>query len=450
MIDNKQLWDSCLADIQQEVPKASFITWFKNTRIAKQDGSTAYIGVPNEFFKDWLSNKYDKLILKTLMSYSNNIRAIEYVIMKNMPKKDLERSNKIRLETTPQSLPLNNLYPNRQDNLNPRYRFDSFVVGSFNELAHAAAQAVTRTPGGAYNPYFVYGPTGLGKTHLIQAIGNEIVEKHPNKQVHYISLEKFAIDYVNSLKNNKPNEFKQKYRKYDVLIMDDIQFISNKEKTQEELFHLFNTLYEANKQIVFSSDKHPHYIPGLEDRLRTRFGSGMIVDISTPDTESKIAILQAKCKEQGVFIDNEIIEYMATSMKGSIRELEGSLNTLICQIQLKNKPITLNEAKNLIKNNLKPKRNISISEVVKLISDYYNVDEASIYEKTRRKEIVRARQMIMYILREEFSISYPLIGQKLGGKDHTTVIHSCVKIKNELEKDDKLNQDLEHIKVLFG
>lgn len=450
MIDNKQLWDSCLGEIEQTISKANFITWFKNTHLQKQDHGIAHIGVPNEFIRDWLQNKYEKIILKTLMNYSNSIRGIKFVISKTPLKNKALQKNSIQVFN---ELPLTETYSSssqQEDNLNPRYTFKTFIVGSFNELAFAASQAIINKPGVSYNPFFVYGPSGLGKTHLIQAIGNEIKEKYPHKTIKYISLERFAIDYVNALRNNKPNEFKQKYRKYDVLIMDDIQFISNKEKTQEELFHLFNNLYETNKQIIFSSDKHPNYIPGLEDRLKTRFSSGMIVDVTEPDFESRVAIVRSKVAESEIEVSDEIIEYIASSISNSVRELEGSLNTIICQIQLKNREISLQEVKNLIKNNIKPKKNISIPEVVKIVSDFYNIDEQSIYEKTRRKEIVKARQMVMFILREDFNVSYPLIGQKLGGKDHTTVIHSCTKIKDELKSDTELTGDLEQLRAMFS
>lgn len=448
MIDNKQIWESCLNEIENNLSRANFVTWFKNTRLTKQENGTAYVGVPNEFVKDWLKNKHEKLILKVLMNYSNNIRNVEFSIYKHNPnKKESDLNQNIIINN---ELPLSSLYIDKRDNLNPRYVFNTFIVGGFNELAYAAAQAIIKNPGKAYNPFFIYGPTGLGKTHLIQAIGNSIKEKFPGKTVHYIPLEKFAVDYVNSLKNNKPNEFKQKYRQYDVLIMDDVQFISNKEKTQEELFHLFNSLYENNKQIIFSSDKHPNYIPGLEDRLRSRFGSGMIVDVTEPEAESKIAIIKAKLEENGLDLSDEIIEYIALSISGSIRELEGTLNTIICQIQFKKRDLTLIEVKKLIKNNIKPKKSVSVQNIVKTISDFYDITEDNIYEKTRRKEIVKARQIIMYILREDFNVSYPLIGQKLGGKDHTTVIHSCLKIKNDLKEDPKLVEEIEQIRVMFN
>lgn len=446
--DGKELWETCLREIETGVSKANFSTWFKNTSIIKEEGGTVFIGVPNEFVKDWLSKKYEKLILKTLMGLSEHVRAIEFAIAKYdpKPKEDNGFQQKPNLG---RELPLQDLYINKEDNLNPRYTFESFIVGPFNELGYAAGQAIIRNPGTIYNPFFIYGSTGLGKTHLIQGIGNSIKKQHPEKKVHYTTLEKFSIDYVTSVQNNKTNMFKEKYRKYDVIIIDDIQFIGTKERTQDELFHLFNAFYELNKQIIFSSDKHPNYIPGLEDRLKSRFASGMIVDINEPDFESRVAILKEKLKENSLLISDEVINYVADVIQGNIRELEGSLNTIVCQTQIKNRVLTLQEVKNLIKNNIRPKKNVSIGDVVKVISDYYKLDQTIVYEKTRRKEVVKVRQMIMFILREDFNVSYPLIGQKLGGKDHTTVIHSFLKIKEELKTDHLLLQELEELRAMF-
>ncbi len=448
-MNTKELWDNCLAEIELSISKANFSTWFRNTYIVKEDSGTLYVGVPNEFVKDWLYNKFHKLILKTIISHEDSVRGIEYIISKH------ENIDKGRVEVVKQvvsvnkELPLSDLYINKDDNLNPRYTFNSFVVGPFNELAYAVAQAVVNNPGQNYNPFFIYGGTGLGKTHIIQAIGNTIKTKHSSKKVYYVSLEKFAVDYINSIQNKNPNSFKEKYRKYDVIIMDDIQFISGKDKTQEELFHLFNTLYESNKQIVFSSDKHPNFIQGLEERLQSRFSSGMIVQVVEPDYESRIAIIKAKFESTNCIIEPEVIAYLAESLEGNIRELEGSLNIVIYQSQLKNRVLTLNEVKTLIKNNIKPKKTVAIKDIVKIIADQYGISEDVIYEKTRRKEIVRARQVAMYILREDFSISYPLIGQKLGGRDHTTVIHSHLKIKDDLKTDPSLLQEIEKIRVMF-
>ncbi len=450
-MDTKQLWKNCLVEIEEGMSKANFSTWFKNTSIIKEELGIIYVGVPNEFVRDWLKNKYHKLITKTVADAYESMRAVEYLITKiETNKQELPKLNEAFVNVN-KELPLRDLYIDKEDNLNPRYKFDSFIVGSFNELAYSAAQHIVEKPGINYNPFFVYGGTGLGKTHLLQAIGNAIKEKYADKKVHYITLEKFATDLVNSFQagNNKANAFKEKYRKYDLLIIDDIQFIGKMETTQEQLFHTFNTYHENNKQIIFSSDKHPNYIPELADRLKSRFAQGMIVDISEPAYESRLAILKVKLQEQNIDLEPEILEYVASTIEGNIRELEGSLNTIICQYRLKNRPLSLAEVKTLMKNNIKPKKNVSIKDVVKVVSDHYNLDEASIYEKTRRKEIVRARQVVMYLLREDFNVSYPLIGQKLGGKDHTTVIHSYLKIKNDLKNDPQLLQEIETIRTMF-
>jgi chromosomal replication initiator protein len=446
-MDTKQLWKNCLTEIESNISKANFSTWFKNTSILREDMGIIYVSVPNEFVRDWLQNKYHKLITKTLANAHQSMRAVEYVITKIEIGKP--EPLKVGESAINEELPLKDLYINPEDNLNSRYKFSSFIVGGFNELAYAAAQAIVESPGTKYNPFFVYGGTGLGKTHLLQAIGNSIKDRSPEKKVHYLTLEKFATDFINSLQSNKANSFKEKYRKYDLLIIDDIQFIGKMEKIQEELFHTFNTFHENNKQIVFSSDKHPNFIPELADRLKSRFAAGMIVDISEPEYESRLAILKMKLRDLDFDLDQEVLEYVAGAIQGNVRELEGSLNSILVSHRLKNKPLTLAEVKNLLKNNIRPKKNVAIKDVVKVISDYYNLEESAIYEKTRRKEIVKARQVVMYILREDFNVSYPLIGQRLGGKDHTTVIHSYLKIKSDIKNNPQLLQELDQIRVMF-
>jgi len=450
-MDNKELWSKALVDIELEVSKANFSTWFKNTRITKQDGGTVYVGVQNEFVRDWLSNKYHSSILRVLRETSSDVKNVEYVIAKedSVDKGSTLVKKDVFSPFINNELPLADTYIGKEDGLNPRYTFDSFVIGPFNELAYAAAQAVLKKPGIMYNPLFIYGATGFGKTHLTQGIGNGIKKQNPTRKVQYVSSEKFSTDYVNALQNNRVGDFKDKYRNFDVLIMDDIQFLVGKEKTQEELFHLYNALYENNKQIIFSSDKHPNYINGLEDRLKSRFGSGMIVEITMPEYESRLAILNEKLKQQQVIIPEEIVSYIAETIQASIRELEGTLNLIVCQSQLKNKPLSLNEIKTLIKNNAKPTKPVSIKDIVKTVTTFYNIDERFIYEKTRRKEVVKPRQVLMYILRQDFNISYPLIGQKLGGRDHTTVIHSCEKIKVDIKNDTILLQEIDQIRALF-
>lgn len=445
-MNTKELWQGALAEIELSLSRANFSTWFKNTTIVKFDDGTIYLGVPNEFVKDWLITKYHSFILKTLRDLNDHVRTVEYCITKtsDQPKKEVEVGPS---EKQPFSrLPFNDV---REDGLNPKYTFQNFIVGPFNELAYAAAQAIVNHPGAQYNPLFIYGGTGLGKTHLLQSVGNEIKRRFPEYKVFYTSLEKFSVDYVNSMHANKINGFKEKYRKYDVLIMDDIQFVSGKEKTQEELFYLFNTLHEQNKQIIFSSDKHPNFILGLEDRLQSRFNAGMIIDILQPDFESRFAIIRSKVKESTSFISDEILEYVAESVQGSIRELEGVLNTVLMQSQLKGRVMQLQEVKQLIKNNIKTKKNISLRDVIKIVSDFYGIEDSAIYNKTRRKDIVKPRQVAMYILREDFDVSYPAIGETLGGRDHTTVIHSYEKIKNDLTTDPVLMKEIAELRSLF-
>jgi chromosomal replication initiator protein len=439
-----ELWNTCLSEIETQVSKANFSTWFKNTSINKEEEGIIYIAVPNEFVREWMITKYQKLILKAIVDKADHVRGVEFIINRINPTQSEQKTIEQKAE-----LPMHDLYVNRDDNLNPRYTFDRFIVGPFNELAYAAAQAVVKRPQHAYNPLFIYGGSGLGKTHLIQAIGNEIKKMFPEKRVIYTSLEKFMNDYVSSVQNNRQQLFQSKYHKFDVLIMDDIQFISGKEGTQNALFHLFNTLYELNKNIIFSSDKHPNHIIGLEDRLKTRFNAGMTIDIQEPDLESRLAIIKEKSSLLPHPLNEEVITYIASVITGSIREIEGVINIISMHSEMKQKPISISEIKSLIKNSVKPKKSISIDSVVKLVSDYYNLDERIIYEKTRRKEIVRARQIIMFVLREDFNESYPAIGAKLGGKDHTTVIHSYEKIKQELVKDPHLMKEIEDIRILF-
>lgn len=452
MSNNAQLWEKTLFGLESEVSRANFSTWFKNTTIIKQDDGVVVVGVPNEFVKDWLQNKFHKMILRSLRNLSENIRGVEYSVCKIEEKKPEKKALEQTIPAQGLELPLADLYINKEDGLNPRYTFSNFVIGSFNELAFAASQAILKKVGtNVYNPLFIYGNTGLGKTHLIQAIGNEIKKHHSNKRVFYTTSEKFSVDYINSVQQGSKSmvTFKNKYRNFDLLIMDDIQFLSNKEKTQEELFHIFNELYHNNKQIIFSSDKHPNYIPALEDRLKSRFSSGMIVDVQEPEYESRLAILRAKAETQEFFPPAEIIDYLASSVQGNIRELEGLLNGIICQSQLKNRNLTLNEIKPFIKNTSKPKKLLSVKEIVKIVCDFYNIEEDFVYEKTRRKEVLKPRQVAMFILREDFNISYPTIGQKLGGRDHTTVMHSCDKVKTDMKNDLSLMQEVDQIRAMF-
>lgn len=442
-IDVKQLWNDALVKIELSITTANFKTWFRDTYIISLEDGTATIGVPSVFVKDWLQDKFQTMILKTLRDLTPHIRSVEYAVAQRNERKQESTKN----QTVNAALPLEDYYINKSDNLNPKYSFDTFVVGPYNALAHAAAKTVSEKPGITYNPLFIYGKTGHGKTHLIQAVGNQI--KKTGKKIFYVTSERFAVDYFNALQNGSANNFKDRYRQYDVLIMDDVQFLATKEKTQEELFHLFNALHDNNKQIVFSSDQHPALLNGMEERLQSRFAQGMIVDLPAPDLESRAAILRAKAAQNSITLDDEVVDYLAESIEGNVRELEGALNTIMCQSQLLGRTLSIDEVRTIIKNSSRPRKTLAITDVVEKVARYYNIDQASIYEKTRRKEVVKPRQIIMYILREDFQASYPAIGKKLGGRDHTTVIHSCEKIKSELKSNGELEEEITQVRLLL-
>lgn len=443
----RELWEYILTQVELSISPANFNTWFRNSFIVKigEDGVLS-IGVPSQFFKDWYLKKFHALLLKIIRDISYEFRNIEYLIVKDERRKVQKEVKPVRGAI---ELPLDEFYINKSDNLNPRYTFDTFVIGSFNNLAYAAAQAVLNRPGITYNPLFIYGDTGRGKTHLIQAIGNQFKKQYQGQKVFYLTSEKFTIDYTDSVQAGTANRFKDKYRQYDLLIMDDVQFLSKKLKTEEELFHLFNTLHDTNKQIIFSSDRAPAAIPDIADRLKGRLASGMTVDIGEPDPESRMAIVRKKAAVHGVMLSDEVVEYVATSMSGSIRELEGMVNNIICHAQVKGFAPDIAEVRQSLRSFTRPQKSISVKNVVDKVAAFYGIDEESIYEKTRRREVVRPRQVIMYILREDFSISYPTIGTKLGGRDHTTVIHSCEKIKREVNVDNELAKEIQSIRTLL-
>lgn len=444
----RELWEYVLTQVELSISPANFNTWFRNSFIIKIDeDGVVYIGVPSQFFKDWYLKKFHTLLLKIVRDVSYEFRNIEYLIVKDERRKaprEVKNSARGALE-----LPLSEFYINKSDNLNPRYTFDTFIIGSFNNLAYTAAQATLQRPGISYNPLFIYGATGRGKTHLVQAIGNQFKKQYPGRKVFYLTSEKFAVDYIDAVQAGTANRFKDKYRQYDLLIMDDVQFLSKKEKTQEELFHLFNTLHDTNKQIIFSSDRAPTAIPDIAERLKGRFASGMAVDIGEPDTESRMAIVRKKSALQGILLSDDVVEYIATSMTGSIRELEGMVNSIICQAQVKGASPDIAEVRQSLRSFTRPQKSVSVKNVVDKVAEFYGIDEESIYEKTRRREVVRPRQVIMYLLREDFNISYPTIGTKLGGRDHTTVIHSCEKIKREVVVDNELAKEIQNIRTLL-
>lgn len=442
---NEQLWQIVLTQIQLEISPANFTTWFKKTNIVSQEDKIIVISVPNSFAKEWLENKYNKAIIKILKNTDSDFKEIKYIVKK--PTENKKKINPFSLDKDIGQLNFQNFNISKETNLNPKYTFDNFVIGPFNELAHAASLAIIDNLGNVYNPLFVYGGVGLGKTHLLQAIGNSIVKNNPNKRVKYITTEKFTSSVVNAIRNRSMEELKEMFRSFDLLILDDVQFLSGKEKTQEEFFHIFNFLYENNKQIILSSDRPPKSIQSLAERLRSRFEGGMIVDISYPDYETRLAILKNKSKERNYRFSEDILDYIATNVQKNIRELEGCLNKLIVYHKLNNKIPTLDITKTLLKNFvLSRNTHTSPGEIIKAVSDFYDIKEKDILSTSRKKEIVKPRQIAMYLLKKELNSSYPFIGRKMGGKDHTTAIYACEKISKLIQRDENLGGEIELIK----
>ena len=442
-MEKEELWQAVLAQIQLSISPANFSTWFKNTNISLLKDGEAFVSVPNSFVKEWLEQKYNKIILKTLRDLDEKIKEVRFAVGKSELK--IQKRSPVLIES-PQ-LEFSEFRVDRETNLNPKYRFDNFVVGSFNELSYAAAKAVCENPGYVYNPLFIYGGVGLGKTHLLEAIGNEIVKTFPKKKVKYIPSERLVSQIVNSIRKKEIEQFKVGIQDLDVLIVDDVQFLSGKEKTQEEFFHIFNTLYERNKQIILSSDKPPRAIQFLTERLKSRFEGGMIADISLPDLETRVAILKEKSAEKGVELDENVLNFIASNITQNIRKLEGALNRLIAHQKINGRGISLEIVKNLLKEILIPVNNvITPKKIIQVTAEFYDLREKELISETRRKEIVKPRQVAMYLLRKELKSSFPAIGRKFGGKDHTTVIHAFEKIEKELQKNENLNQEINLIK----
>lgn len=444
-MNEKELWQAILAQVQFQVSRANFATWFRQTKISQVTDNQVVISVPNNFSKEWLENKYHKLLLKILYDLDPGLKEIKYVVGPSAPGR-LLRERIVPEAKTPQ-LDFQEFAIERETGLNPRYQFENFVVGSFNELAQAAAWGVAEKPGLVYNPLFIYGGVGLGKTHLLQAIGNHARKKFPQQQIRYLTSEKFTSEMVAAIKNQNPEGFKARYQNIDLLIVDDIQFLAGKEKTQEEFFHLFNILYEQGRQIVLSSDKPPKAISSLEQRLRSRFEGGMIADIAPPDLETRMAILKVKTKEKNIELVDEILEYIASHIKDNVRELEGALTQLSLSQKINADPLGLEEAKSILKKLvIKPKKATNPKKVIQVVAEFYDLKEKEILNPSRKQEIVRPRQVAMYLLRTELNCSYPLIGRRFGGKDHTTAIYAKEKIAKEIEKNENLLEEITVIK----
>ena len=451
-----EIWQATLGELELTLSKANFTTWFKNTFITSFENEKIVIAVPNTFTKAWLEKKYHDAIVRALRNATNNnVREVTYrVEVRNTsqipgfsPNESMESSYQVQTQEIAPSFEIRETATNEDtgsSGLNPRYTFESFVVGKTNEMASASAQAVAANPGVTYNPLFIFGGAGLGKTHLLQAIGHYILNKNKNAKVLYVTCEKFTNDFIQSVRSGRAKDFKETYRNLDVLLLDDIQFIAGKEGTQEEFFHTFNALHQINKQIVITSDRQAKDIQGLESRLLSRVEWGMTADISAPDFETRVAILDGKCKEKNYHLNTDILRYIAGTIQSNVRELEGALNKVIAYHQFKNIEPTMASVQNLLQSFVPtvPKRNITPRKLLEIVTAYYDIKMDEILGKSREQRFAFPRQIAMYLLREEAKCSFPAIGKHIGGRDHTTAMHACNKIDSLLKSDDQLRRDI--------
>ncbi|WP_075983367.1 chromosomal replication initiator protein DnaA [Bacillus massilinigeriensis] len=439
------LWDKSLAIIEKKISKPSFDTWLKSTKAHSLQGDTLVITAPNEFARDWLEERYSQLISGILYEITGEELAVKFVIPQNKVEEEIDMP-------VPPKTNKGDYHPEiPKFMLNPKYTFDTFVIGSGNRFAHAASLAVAEAPAKAYNPLFIYGGVGLGKTHLMHAIGHYVLEHNPSAKVLYLSSEKFTNEFINSIRDNKAGEFRDKYRKVDILLIDDIQFLAGKESTQEEFFHTFNTLHEESKQIIISSDRPPKEIPTLEDRLRSRFEWGLITDITPPDLETRIAILRKKAKAEALDIPNEVMLYIANQIDSNIRELEGALIRVVAYSSLINKDINADLAAEALKDIIpssKPKV-ITIHDIQRIVGEHFNVKLEDFKAKKRTQSVAFPRQIAMYLSRELTDFSLPKIGEEFGGRDHTTVIHAHEKISKKLQTDTEFQKQMKEINDLL-
>jgi len=446
-MNNQQLWQSVLGNMEVSLSRGNFTTWFKNTAVVDRSDDAITIGVPSEFIRKWISEKFQSEILKVLKQIAPEIREIKYQVGQKAAAEPAAQTAAASKTETPEATPYREQQEARAfDGLNPRYTFETFVTGKNNELANAASVAVSNNPGTQYNPLFIYGGVGLGKTHLMHAVGHQFLRKNRGGKVLYVTSEKFTNDYVSGLQTKQMPEFKKRYRTVDMLLVDDIQFISGKETTQEEFFHTFNELRDRGKQIVLTSDRPPKDITGIEQRLISRFEWGMVADIQVPDLETRLAILNAKVAKKNVRIDDEVLSYIAENITNNIRELEGALNRLIVQEQMENKPMTLENAKGILANMLSAKKKVlSLKKISMSVAEFYNISMEDLLKQSRRKEYVKPRQVAMYLARKEMGSSFPAIGEFFGGRDHTTVMHGVEKIENIAAANEVLKQELDLI-----
>ncbi|MBZ0295634.1 MAG: chromosomal replication initiator protein DnaA, partial [Anaerolineae bacterium] len=428
--EHAQAWKECLKSIKGSVTLMTFNTWFLPIKPLKLENSTLNVQLPSHFFWEWIDEHYNVLIHKTIRDVLGPNGKLSYVITDEKDAETVEESLHVVVEQPKSSGVLAEQAQDKEifeSYLNSRYTFNNFIKGEGNQLARAAAGAISDNPGGtSFNPLFIYGGVGLGKTHLIQAIGNEILQKYPEKRVIYLSSDIFTIQFVEAIQSNTVNDFSNFYRRMDVLIIDDIQFLTGKEKTQDLFFHIFNTLHQSRKQIILSSDKPPKDLKGLDDRLISRFQWGLTADIQPPDLETRIAILRRKATDYGMIITNDILEYIAANITSNIRELEGCLIKLLANASLNSKEINFELAKKTVREIATDRKvNISIDMITKSVCSLLNIDENKLRDKTRKKEIVLARQLAMFLSKEMTKSSLKTIGLHFGGRDHSTVIHAC-------------------------
>jgi chromosomal replication initiator protein len=455
---NYELWQAVLGEFELKLTKANFTTWFSNTGIAEFNNGQVIICVPSNFIHGWLTKHYHTDLIKSIERVTGKpVKKIDYRVenVKNLKEQECVPQHTQTVQSFPQQNTSMGQAHHDEDKkpitpfgLQSKYTFNTFIVGKNNELAHAAALAVAARPGDAYNPLFIYGGVGLGKTHLIQAIGHAMLEKKPNTKILYVNSEKFTNDFISSVKEGRAKEFKDRYRNVDLLLIDDIQFIGGKEQTQEEFFHTFNELHQQGKQVVMTSDRPPKAIPSLEDRLRSRLEWGMIADIAAPDLETRMAILQAKCQEKRWSLPEEIIQLIASTIQSNIRELEGALNKIFVFHDLKNLDPTRESVKAILASmeTQNTRRSATPRDIMNTVAKFYDISIADLTGKSREKKLSFPRQIIMYLMRNELDMSFPSIGHELGGRDHTTAIHASNKIEREREEDLKLKQDIEMIK----
>jgi len=445
-LTNEEIWRGVLSEMEVSLSRASFITWFKDTKIISKENGQIVISVPNGFVKEWIQNKFNKQIFQHLKQIDNNIREINYIVGNPFIKSADPKvfTKEIQLEQI-QETSDTDIDP--KTNLNRKYTLDNFVVGSSNELAYAASMAVAKNLGKTYNPFFIYGGVGLGKTHLLQGIANKIMKDNPDKRIIYLPAEKMVSELIEGIKNRTIEDVKMRYVQKDVLIVDDIQFLAAKETTQEIFFATFNNLYNRNKQIILSSDRAPKALSAIEERLKSRFEGGMIADIGIPAYETRLAILKMKMKSKPLALPDEILEYIAVNIQKNIRELEGALNRIIAVIDLTGREPTLKDVEKLLKAYIQASyRKTNAQTIIKTVCDFYGITLSDLLKKSRKTFLVKPRQIAMYLLREDTKASFPDIGSRLGGKDHSTVIHAYRKIIEEVDGNESLKQEINLIR----